>query len=131
MELIGNVYKGKILDENRNLVKTEDFKNGRCVVRIPKSGSGPYNYKLDFICSEFANELGQEYNEEVSSIPDKINFLLPYGAKLDIFKENNNINNNIVCVEPFLEGKYIKFYNNDGAPLREYLILLLFVITLG
>ena len=67
----------------------------------------------------------------MSSIPDKINFLLPYGAKLDIFKENNNINNNIVCVEPFLEGKYIKFYNNDGAPLREYLILLLFVITLG
>lgn len=50
------------------------------------------------------------------NVPCKINFLLPYGAKLDIYNGNTNIHENIVSVEPFLEGEYIKFNNNDGAP---------------
>ena len=120
-------YLGKIYDEKGNQVVNEEFPNGYCVVKIPKKGF--YNYKLDFICSEFANKLAIKYNNEVAKIPDKINFILPYGAKLDKFK-GKNIANNIVSVEPYLDGEYIKFYNNDGAPFEKYL-LLHFVITLG
>ena len=109
-----NCHKGKILDRNRNVVTTEDFKTGKCVVKIPKNGTGTYNYKLDFICSEEAISLAKKYNNEVAKIPDKLNFLLPYGARLDYG------DNKIVSVEPFLEGEYIKFYNNDGEPYNRY-----------
>lgn len=61
------------------------------------------------------------------NVPCKINFLLPYGAKLDIYNGNTNIHENIVSVEPFLEGEYIKFNNNDGAPFGKILISYFFL----
>lgn len=111
-----NCYKGIIVNKYRKKVKTKDFKTGDCVVKVPKNKNGNYNYKIDFICSEYANSLAQKYNKEVAKIPDKLNFILPYGTELDIFEGEKGI----VSVEPYLEGKYIKFYNNDGAPGQKY-----------
>ena len=122
-------YKGKVKDLDGDEIVTNDFPSGECVVKVYKDNSFTQDYLLDFIGSQYAYEQALLFNNLIR-IPNKINFVLPYagsvhllaGFKLfGLFKVSTNdeskryISPNMkVAIEPFLNGKYIKFSSNSG-----------------
>ena len=122
-------YKGTIKNLNGGEIATLDFPSGQCVVKVYKDESNTQDYLMDFIGSQYAYEMAQLFNQ-VIRIPNKLNFVLPYagsvhllaGFKLfGLFKVSTNDDskrylspNMKVAIEPFLDGKYIKFSSNSG-----------------
>ena len=122
-------YIGTIKNLSGDEITTNDFPQGKCVVKVYKNQNFTQDYLLDFIGSEYAYEMAILYNQ-IIRIPNKLNFILPYagsvhllaGFKLfGLFKVSTNENskknlspNMKVAIEPFLEGEYIKFSSNSG-----------------
>ncbi len=122
-------YSGTIKDLDGDEITTNDFPSGECVVKVYKNGSFTQDYLLDFIGSQYAYQQAIIFNK-IIGIPNKINFILPYagsvhllaGFKLfGLFKVSTNDDSKKylspdmkVAIEPFLDGKYIKFSSNTG-----------------
>lgn len=99
-------YVGVILDKNKKWVKTNDFPLGKCVVKKYKDKSFCRDKITDMVSSILARQCAVDFNKIVN-IPNKLTFVLPY-MSVDI------LNKELAYVEPFLDGKFIKFSDNCG-----------------
>ena len=122
-------FKGKIKDFEGDEITTDDFRSGESVVKVYKDERNTQDYVIDFIGSQYAYEEAKLYNQ-IIQIPNKLNFILPYGGSVHIlacFKLfgvfNVSTNDDAkkylspdmkVAIEPFLDDEYIKFSSNTG-----------------
>ena len=106
-------YKGQIKDKFGNSTTTNDFPSGECVVKIYKDLRYAQDFLKDFESSIIAKEQALLFNNKIG-IPNKINYILPYATSIDI-----NGTKETISVEPFLEGNFKKFYNNDGMEIEQ------------
>lgn len=106
-------YKGEIKDKFGNFTTTKDFPSGECVVKIYKDPKYTQDFEKDFESSKVANEQALLFNKKID-IPNKINYILPYATYIDI-----NGREELISIEPFLEGDFKKFYNNDGEEVEQ------------
>ena len=106
-------YKGEIKDKFGNFTTTNDFPTGECVVKIYRDPKYAQDFVKDFESSKVANEQAVYFNLKIGK-PNKINYILPYATSINI----NGIEERI-SIEPFLEGDFKKFYNNDGEEIEQ------------
>lgn len=122
-------FKGKIKDLEGDEITTNDFKSGKCVVKVYKNTKYTQDYLIDFIGSQYAHEEAKSYNQ-IIEVPNKLNFILPYGGSIHmlagfklfgLFKVSTNEHSKKylspdmkVAIEPFLDAQYIKFSSNTG-----------------
>ena len=122
-------FKGKIKDNDGDLVTTNDFGSGQCVVKVYKNRGYTQDYYIDFVGSQYAHQEALLFNQ-IIKIPNKINFIIPYAGSVDIlagfklfglFKVSTSDEskkylspNMKVSIETYLVGSYIKFSSNTG-----------------
>ena len=122
-------FKGTIKNLYGDKVYTNDFSSGKCVVKVYKNLRYFQDYNIDFICSMYAYQEAQLFNQ-IIKIPNKFNFIIPYGGSVHLlsgfklfglFKVSTNkeskqflLPNMKVSIEPFLDGTYTKFSSNSG-----------------
>jgi hypothetical protein len=122
-------FKGIIKDLEGDEITTNDFKSGKCVVKVYKKAKYTQDYLIDFIGSQYAYEEAKSYNKIIET-PNKLNFILPYGGSVHIlagfklfglFKVSTDDRSKKylspdmkVAIEPFLDAQYIKFSSNTG-----------------
>lgn len=105
-------YKGEIQDKFGNITTTNDFPSGKCVVKIYRDAKYSQDFVKDFESSKIAKEQALLFNQKIDK-PNKINYILPYAASININGRKDKIS-----IEPFLEGDFKKFYNNDGGEIE-------------
>lgn len=105
-------FIGVILDKNKKLTKTVDFPLGKCVVKKYKKNCNLIDKITDFLSSFIAIRYAIQFNN-IIKMPNKINFVNP-------FMTFDNVTKQFVYVEPYLEGKFIRFSNNAGYENPDY-----------
>lgn len=99
-------FMGIILNKKKQVVRTNDFPLGKCVVKKSKNKNILVEDIKDFFSSFIACNYAIQFNN-IIKIPNKINFVNPYMTFDKVTKQ-------FAYVEPFLDGEYIRFSNNTG-----------------
>lgn len=105
-------YLGFLVDKQKKNIKLNDIVSGKCVIKLYKNiGNIQNDLKGDLTSSFIANSYAAAFNN-IIKIPNKINFVNPLATI--------NTNNQIIVLEPFIEGQYTKFSNNFGYENKDY-----------
>ena len=124
-----NCYKGIIKNKEWKPSKPNYFPNENCLVKIYKNEYSISDFELDLDNYFFSKNISSIFNfENINNKIPKINYINSYAISLEKpitdnsfdalhFINNNNqeINkqNEWNIIEPFIEGHFQKFINND------------------